>query len=137
MTLMPYTEFDSQLDGLFEEAVRAVSRTSSAWSPQCNAYEDENGLHMEVSLPGVEQQNSEILVENGVLTIKGQRKSEEKSGRTYFVRELEGGEFSRSFNLPTDVDQNKVAATLKQGVLSIHLPKREEAKPRRIMIEAA
>lgn len=137
MTLMPYTVFDSQLDRLFDDAVRNVSRTSSTWSPRCNVYEDENGLYVEASLPGIDPQNVEILVENGELTIKGHRKDEAESGRTYFLREMGRGDFFRSFALPTDVDQTKVAASYKQGVLSIHLPKREEAKPRRIMIDVA
>ncbi len=140
MTLMPYTVFDSQLDRLFDDAVRNVSRTSSTWSPRCNVYEDENGLYVEASLPGIDPQNVEILVENGELTIKGNRKDgkdEAESGRTYFLREMGRGDFFRSFTLPTDVDQTKVAASYKQGVLSLHLPKREEAKPRRIMIDVA
>ncbi len=137
MTLMPYTVFDSQLDRLFDDAVRNVSRTSSTWSPRCNVYEDENGLYVEASLPGIDPQNVEILVENGELTIKGHRKDEAESGRTYFLREMGRGDFFRSFTLPTDVDQTKVAASYKQGVLSLHLPKREEAKPRRIMIDVA
>ncbi len=140
MTLMPYTAFDSQLDRLFDDAVRAVGRTASTWSPRCNVYEDLNGLYVEASLPGIEPQNVEILVENGELTIKGNRKDgkdEAESGRTYFLREMGRGDFFRSFTLPTDVDQTKVAASYKQGVLSIHLPKREEAKPRRIMIDVA
>ncbi len=140
MTLMPYTAFDSQLDRLFDDAVRAVGRTASTWSPRCNVYEDLNGLYVEASLPGIEPQNVEIHVENGELTIKGNRKDgkeEAESGRTYFLREMGRGDFFRSFTLPTDVDQTKVAASYKQGVLSIHLPKREEAKPRRIMIDVA
>ncbi len=137
MTLMPYTAFDSQLDRLFDDAVRAVGRTASTWSPRCNVYEDLNGLYVEASLPGIEPQNVEIHVENGELTIKGHRKDEAESGRTYFLREMGRGDFFRSFTLPTDVDQTKVAASYKQGVLSIHLPKREEAKPRRIMIDVA
>ncbi len=143
MTLMPYTAFDSQLDRLFEDAVRAVGKTSSTWSPRCNVYEDENGLYVEASLPGIDPKNVEILVENGELTIKGHRKDEQgenieaESGRTYFLREMGRGDFFRSFTLPTDVDQTKVAASYKQGVLSLHLPKREEAKPRRIMIDVA
>jgi HSP20 family protein len=70
------------------------------------------------------------------LTLKGERKDDTTdSKRTYFAREIGGGAFSRSFRLPTDADTNKVSASFKEGMLTVGVPKREEAKPRRISIE--
>ncbi|MGH7256534.1 MAG: Hsp20/alpha crystallin family protein, partial [Nitrospirales bacterium] len=100
-------------------------------------YEDEQGLNLEASLPGMDQKDIEVLVEDGVLTIKGQRKEEKtETGRDYLVREMASGEFSRSFTLPNYVDQDRAAASYRNGVLTIQFPKREEAKPRRVMIES-
>lgn len=135
MTLATYTPFD--VDKFLSDALRTVG-AEAAWAPACNAYEDEQGFWMQAALPGMERKDITISLEDGLLTLKGERKEEAaESKRTYFLRETESGPFSRSFRLPTNVDANKVSATYKDGVLTIGLPKREEAKPRRIMIETA
>ncbi|MES4787118.1 MAG: hypothetical protein C4294_16345 [Nitrospiraceae bacterium] len=91
---------------------------------------------MQAAVPGMDRKDIEILMENGVLTLKGERKDDDsESNRTYFAHEIGRGIFSRSFRLPNNVDPGKVSASYKNGVLTISLPKREEAKPRRIMIE--
>jgi HSP20 family protein len=133
MTLATYAPFD--VDRLLDEAFRSASGRS-VWAPACNAYEDEQGLWIQAALPGMDRKDIEIVVEDGVMTLKGERKGETTAeNRTYFAHEIGLGLFSRSFRLPTNVDANKVSASYKEGVLTVHLPKREEAKPRRIMIE--
>ena len=111
-------------------------RGQSVWAPACNAYEDEHGFWIQAALPGMDRKDIEISVEDGVLSLRGERKDDTTDQtRTYFVREVGWGAFSRSFRLPTNVDPNKVTAHYRDGILTVQLPKREEAKPRRISIE--
>lgn len=126
------TPFD--VDKFLDEALRTVNGTTS-WGPACNSYEDERSFWIQAALPGIDRKNVEISVEDDVLTIKGERKEDDATKRTYFLRELNRGSFVRSFKLPATADQSKVAASYKDGVLTVELPKREETKPRRITIE--
>ncbi|MFM8551261.1 MAG: Hsp20/alpha crystallin family protein [Nitrospiraceae bacterium] len=136
MTLMTYTPFDRQIDQLFNETLGLRSKSATTWAPRCNVYEDEHRFVVEALLPGMEAKEIAIQVEDGVLTLSGERRAADVSERTYLVKEIGLGEFTRSFTLPTNVDQGKVVASYKQGVLVIELPKREETKPRRITIAA-
>jgi HSP20 family protein len=121
------------VDRLLQDTLRSMN--AAGWAPPCNAYEDEHGFHIEVALPGVYRQDMNILFEDGVLTVQGERKETGTgNGRRYFAHEIGWGGFSRSFRLPTYIDPDKVAASSKDGVLVLELPKREEAKPRRIEI---
>ena len=133
MTLTAYSPFD--VDAILNEALRTVGG-KTAWAPACNAFEDEQGYWVHAAVPALDRNDIEIVMEDGVLTMKGRRKDDASdSNRTYFARELGTGTFSRSFRLPTDADPNKVSATYKDGLLTIGVQKREEAKPRRIAIE--
>ena len=137
MTLTTYSQVDDQMDRLLNEVFGTLSGRGLEWAPACNTYEDEQGFWVEAAVPGFDQKDIEIAVEDGVLTVKGERKNETpEPNRTYFVREIGRGAFSRSFRLPSNVDPSKVSASYKNGVLTIELLKREEAKPRRITIEA-
>jgi len=129
---------DRQIDRLFNEALGLMGRpaTVSHWAPRCNVYEDEQGFVVEAALPGIDSNHLDIQVEDGVVTVSGERKEPPVDGRTYLVKELGVGAFTRSFTLPVNVDAGKVSAAYKQGILTITLPKREEAKPRRITIQA-
>jgi HSP20 family protein len=128
-TLMPF-----DVDEFLDEALRA-GNGSASWSPACNAYEDERSYWVQAALPGLDRKAIEIIVEDEVLTIKGERKEDASKDRTYFIREFKRGSFVRSFKLPNTADQTKVTATYQDGVLTVELPKREETKPRRITIE--
>ena len=133
MTLTSYSPFD--VDALLNEALRSVSG-NAPWAPACNTYEDEHGYWVHAALPGMDRKDIEIMVEDGVLTLKGERKdATSESKRTYFSREIGVGAFSRSFRLPTDAAPNKVSATFKDGLLTVGVQKREESKPQRIAIE--
>ncbi len=136
MMVTTYTPLDVQIDKFFNDALRSVGGKPRAWAPACDTFEDERGFWVQAALPGMDRKDIEIVVEDGVLTLKGERKEEApEAERTYFTREIGGGTFSRSFRLPTNVDTSRVQATYKDGILVIELPKREEAKPRRITIE--
>jgi len=110
------------------------------WARQlvpCNAdvREDESHYYVEVEMPGLTRDDIEITLEDGVLTISGEKKmSSEQRKHNYHIRERQYGRFSRQFSLPVAVDENKVDALLKDGVLRITLDKREEAKPRKITV---
>jgi HSP20 family protein len=133
--------FESRVDRLFEEAFRMlnwpVEWSGTTWTPQCDVYEDEHSYVVQFGLPGWESKDLDIHVENSMLTVKGERKTEGgEPGRTYHSREIGWGVFSRSFELPSYVDADKTTATFQQGLLTIHVPKCEDAKPRRILIES-
>ncbi len=135
-TLFRDSSFDAQIDRLFDEAVRAVSRWRSAWEPDCNVYEDANNFYVQLALPGMEPNQIDVQVEHDLLCIKGERKSEPSGDVTWYTHEFPSGPFSCSFRLPSYVEHSKSTATYKQGVLTITFPKYEDMKPRRIMIEA-
>ena len=126
---------------LFEDAfTRLVNepRTNRPWSPAVDIFETENELVFKADLPEVDQKDIDVRVENQTLTISGDRKFEENSGGNGYHRiERSYGSFVRSFTVPTSFDTEKVAASFKNGVLTVSLPKKEHAKPRQIKVEAA
>ena len=128
MTLPAYTNFD--VDKFLSEALQSAP----TWVPACNAYEDEHGFWVQCAVPGMDRKDIELLLEDGVLTIRGEHR-EDDAGRSYLNREISWGPFARSFRLPENVDAHKIAAHYKDGLLTVELPKREEAKPRRIAVE--
>lgn len=133
MTLMPtYASID--IDRLLEDTLRSAA-TPLAWSPACNVYEDAHSFRVEAAIPGFARQAIEVTFEDSVLTIEGQHKEEERESRHYFLRELVPGAFSHSFRVPSAIDATKVTATVKDGVLTVELPKREETKLHRIQIQ--
>lgn len=136
MTMTTYTPLERQIDRFLNEVLGTANGSATAWSPRCNVYEDANGFSVQAALPGVDPKTVSTVVDEGVLTISSERKdAPEEESRTYYVREIGSCPFARSFRLPTNVDTEKVSASYKDGVLTIDLPKKEEAKPRRIAIE--
>ena len=126
---------ESQIDRLLDDAIQAVSEWSESWDPTCNIFEDPNGFTVQMALPGMESTQIDVQVENNVLRVKGERKSEMSEQIKWYTRSIPDGVFSCSFNLPAYVDHEKSSASYRHGVLTITFPKREEAIPRRIMIE--
>ena len=111
----------------------------SNWVPAVDIYEDENkSLVLKAELPDVKREDVSVTVENNTLTVSGERKLESEVKKEQYHRiERAYGRFSRSFSLPTTVDAGKIAAEFKNGVLSIRLPFREEARPRSIDVAVA
>lgn len=126
---------ESQIDRLLDGAIQSVNEWSQAWEPSCNVFEDEEGFTVQMALPGLEANQIDVQVENNVLRVKGERKSDASEGRTWFARGIAEGTFSCSFRLPDYTDHERSTASYKQGLLTVAFPKREEAKPRSIMIE--
>jgi HSP20 family protein len=109
-----------------------------AWAPAVDIFEMGDDLVVRAELPGVQKDDIEVSVENGVLTIRGERRKEKELQEENVHRiERRYGSFVRSFTLPTTVSAEKIKATYKDGVLDLVLPKAEEAKPKKVMIQAA
>ena len=105
------------------------------WSPALDLYEDKDNIVAVVELPGMQKEDIEISLHDGMLTISGERKSQtsnrEKAERT----ERYIGRFRRSVTLPTRVDADKISASYRDGILTVTLPKAEEAKPKQIEVK--
>jgi HSP20 family protein len=102
--------------------------------PTTDIYEAPESLTVLVEMPGVEKKNVEINVEDGMLNVQGRLDLTEYQGLTPLYTEYNVGHYSRSFRLSSKIDQNKIGAEMKDGVLSLILPKIEEAKPRTIRV---
>jgi HSP20 family protein len=126
---------------VFEDAFsRMLSepQTNRPWSPAVDIYETENELVLKADLPDVDLKDVDVRVENLTLTISGERKFEKSGNEKGFHRiERSYGNFTRSFAVPNTFDTENIAASFKNGVLTVKLPKKEAAKPRTIKIEAA
>ena len=109
---------------------------TQAWVPAVDIYETENHeVVIKAELPDVKKEDIGVTVENNVLTLTGERKQEESVKREQFQRvERRFGSFSRSFSLPATVNASQIAASYKDGVLTVRLPRREEAKPKQITV---
>lgn len=111
------------------------SLTAANFTPAVNVYEDDRTINIEADLPGIQEKDIDISLENNVLTISGERKLENEEKKENFHRiERSYGRFTRSFTLPNTVDTENVNAAFDNGVLKITLNKREEAKPKQIKI---
>jgi HSP20 family protein len=103
--------------------------------PAVNIYEDEHSINIEAELPGMQEKDIDVSLENNVLTISGERKLENEEKRENFHRmERSYGRFTRSFTLPPSVDPEHVNAEFNNGILKVSINKKEEAKPRQIKI---
>jgi HSP20 family protein len=112
-------------------------REAPASFPALNIWEDGQNLYAEAEMPGIKIEQIEISVTGDQLTLRGERKSEEKAGITCHRRERDFGAFTRVMRLPAPIDASRVEASLKNGVLTITLPKSEQARPRRIEVKSA
>ena len=107
----------------------------SAWSPGSNVWEDEKGFHVQLALPGWDTKDVSIQVEKQVMTVAGRtHRSESDAQRQVYQWEIPSGQFAMRYRLPNFVQQEQASAGLKDGILTISFPKREEAKTRRIEI---
>ena len=103
--------------------------------PNADIYEDDNALNVILEMPGVDKSNVEISVEDGVLRVGGRLDFSKYERLQPLYTEYNIGNYSRSFTLSNKIDQNKIAAEMKDGVLSLQMPKVEEAKPRTIQVK--
>ncbi len=108
-----------------------------AFTPKCDIWENQNSVYLEVEMPGVTDQNVDVSLEDGILTILGRVEPLNLEGYSRVYAEYEDGNFERSFRISDEIDEEKISATMKHGLLRLELPKREAVKPRRISVTAA
>jgi HSP20 family protein len=133
-----------RMNMLFNQSFRGINRggaeedwAQGAWSPAVDIYEKDGNIVLKAELPGIEAKNVGVTVENNILTLRGERQFDQEVQRENYQRvERSYGTFTRSFTLPTVVDTEKIKAEFKDGVLRMTLPKKEEAKPKQISINA-
>ena len=137
----PFREFytlQDRVNRLFREsydASRDESLTSSSFAPAVDVYEDEHKVTLKIEVPGIDEKDIDVRIENNVLTVHGERKIEKEEKEENYRRvERRYGSFTRTFNLPTTVDAEKVSADYDKGVLKVALPKKAEAKPKQIKV---
>jgi len=125
-------------DSCIDPDTRRTEDAFGAWAPPVDIFEKQDDLVIRAEIPGVEMEDVNVRIENGVLTLHGQRKQEtEVREENAYRMERVYGTFTRSFSFPTTVDASKVTATYKNGVLEVIVPKVETAKPKQIEIKAA
>jgi len=130
------SDLRDEIDRLFDSPLTALTRTSqllSGWTPALDVYEEKDSFVVKSELPGMKKEDIEVSFQDGSLSISGERKSESKHEDTDVYRaERYFGRFQRSVSLPATINPDKVKAAYKDGVLTITLPKTDEAKPKRI-----
>jgi len=140
----PFADFDEFPTGLrvFQDTVNRLlsdqSPASRPWAPAVDILETTDELVLKADVPSVEQKDIDIQIENGTLTLKGERKFEkEENGKGFHRLERSYGSFVRYFTLPDTVDAEHVKADYQSGVLTVTLPKKEIAKPRAIKVQVS
>jgi len=119
-----------------KEGEKEEAMTVAEWAPLVDISEDEKEYLIKAELPEVKKEDVKVSVQEGVLTISGERKSEKEEKNKKFHRvEWAYGSFERSFTLPEDADADKVVGDFKDGVLKVHVPKSEKSKPKRIDVK--
>lgn len=138
----PFRELNllrSQMDRIFENLVDRSERDEwgkASWYPPVDIYETESSIVLKAEIPGVDKKDMEIKIEDDTLTIKGEKKVERDTKTENFLRaERAYGAFQRSFTLPKTVERENIKASLKKGVLTLILPKKEEVRPKQISIQ--
>jgi HSP20 family protein len=137
----PFREFSTlqdRMNRLFQQSFgegREESLTTGAFAPPVDVYEDEHNVTLKIEVPGIDEKDLDIRVENNTLTVHGERKFEKEEKEENYRRiERQYGGFTRSFTLPNTVDSDSIQANYDKGVLRIKLAKKAEAKPKQIKV---
>jgi HSP20 family protein len=147
MTLLtrwePFRELQDRIDRmnrLFRESYRSEgpeeALTTTSFAPPVDIYEDEHNITLKMEVPGIDETDIDVLIENNTLTVRGERKVEKEEKEENFRRvERQYGSFTRSFTLPSSVETENIQANYDKGVLEIRLAKKAEAKPKQIKVK--
>jgi HSP20 family protein len=137
----PFREFSTlqdRMNRLFRDSFgegREEALTTTAFAPPVDVYEDEHNVTLKIEVPGIDEKDIDVRIENNTLTVHGERKFEKEEKEENYRRvERQYGSFTRSFTLPNTVDTENVAANYDKGVLKIKLAKKAEAKPKQIKV---
>ncbi len=138
----PFREMEDLLDRYARSSRRSLAKKgdggilSGDWMPTVDIDEKKEEFVIRAELPGVQKEDVAVSIENGVLTIKGEKKFEkEEKDKKHHLVECSYGSFIRSFTMPTGVKADKIEATYKDGILSLVVPKSEEEKPKQIEVK--
>jgi HSP20 family protein len=137
----PYREFNTLQDRLnrlfnasFHEG-RDESLATSSFAPAVDVYEDEHNVTLKIEVPGMDEKDIDVRIENNTLTVHGERKFDKDEKEDNYRRiERQYGSFTRTFTLPTTVDTESVSANYEKGLLKVRLAKKAEAKPKQIKV---
>jgi HSP20 family protein len=135
-----YVDFPASVQLLDEMVDRWFNQPAAArpWAPAVDVIENDQELVLSADLPGIKMENVEVKIEDGTLTLSGSRKFESESKKDGYHRlERSFGSFRRAFSLPDSVDVEKVQAAMKDGVLTVRLPKKDIARPRTVKVEVS
>jgi HSP20 family protein len=138
----PFREFatlQDRINRVFRDSYSGAGQdealTTSSFAPAVDVYEDEHKVSLKIEVPGIDEKDIDVRVENNTLTVHGERKIEKEEKEENYRRvERQYGSFTRTFTLPTTVDSENVSANYDKGVLKITLPKKAEAKPKQIKV---
>lgn len=135
------TNLRDEIDRLFEAPLAELARSSqllSGWTPAFDVYEDKDNFYVRAELPGMRKEDIDLSMHNGSLSISGERKNDEtvKDAEVYRSERF-FGRFQRTMTLPREVAVEKIKAQYKDGILSVTLPKAEEAKPKHIDVKVS
>jgi HSP20 family protein len=142
MTLLAHRDFSTlqdRINRIFQESVNRggsdEALTTSNFAPPVDVYEDEHDITLKIEVPGIDEKDINVSIENNTLTVRGERRFEKDEKEENFQRiERMFGSFTRSFTLPNTVDPEQISAHYEKGVLKIRLSKRAEAKPKLIKV---
>ncbi len=134
-----FTTLQDRMNRLFRDSsggdVREEALTTSTFAPPVDVYEDDHNITLKIEVPGIEEKDIDVRIENNTLTVHGERKFEKEEKEENFRRvERQYGSFTRSFMLPNTVDAERVQANYDKGILKIQLAKKAEAKPKQIKV---
>jgi HSP20 family protein len=136
----PFREFSTlqdRMNRMFRDSYgdREEALTTSTFAPPVDVYEDEHNVTLKIEVPGIDEKDLDVRIENNTLTVRGERKFEKEEKEENFRRvERQYGSFTRSFTLPNTVDTDSIQAVYEKGILKIQLAKKAEAKPKQIKV---
>ena len=137
--LREFSTMQDRMNRLFRESYSPEgpedALTTTSFAPPVDIYEDEHNITLKLEVPGIDEKDIDVRIDNNTLTVHGERKIEKEEKEENFRRvERQYGSFTRSFTLPSSVDPQQVSANYNQGVLKIKLAKKSEAKPKQIKV---
>ena len=145
----PFREFatiQNRMNRLFHDSYSPEGRnaegaealTTTTFAPPVDVYEDEHNVTLKIEVPGIDEKDIDVRIENNTLTVHGERKFEKEEKEENYRRvERQYGSFTRTFTLPSTVDQESVQADYEKGVLKVKLSKKEESKPKQIKVNVS
>lgn len=136
--LTPLFSLRREMDRLFDDTFGRAATNSTSWSPAVDVREEKDAFVFQLELPGVSPEAVEVTADGGVLSVSGEKKSEEQRDEDrWHIVERVSGSFRRTFQLPQNVAEEKIDASFEDGVLTVRVPKAEQPKPKKIEVRKA